>query len=148
MNFKENIEDIKFEIEYFWGERVDGYYSFIQGIKNLWKYKSLIWNDRWYDYSFLHNMLRFKLNDMEKSWAGAHYIGSSHEQEMLKELVEILDRIDNTDEFTEDDFNNIDSLYQEFGEKLFRIETIVKKDEDIKGGEYTTIGSNIRRLWD
>lgn len=142
-------EDIKFEIEYFISNIRSKFYGILQGFKNFWKYKSLIWNDRWYDYSYLHRYLRFKLNDMQVNWKDSHYIGFEHEEQLLTELVELLDTI----EFIEENYSNtsetdIDNLYQEFGEKLFKIETITKKDKEFNNGVHVIKSSPIRRLWD
>ena len=126
-----------------------GYDSFLQGIKNLIKYRKLIWSDRWYDSTFLHQMLRFKLNDMAQEWKNAHYVGSEYEEKLLKELVQLLDDID----ALEDDFNPatygmIDNKYQEFGIKLFSIQKVTKYNKDFENGEDTSVCTNMSRLWD
>lgn len=143
------LETIKFEIGYTWSSIRSTYRSIIYGIKNFIKYRNLIWNDRWYDYSFLHEILRFKLNDMKENWESAHYVGSEYELKLLEELVQILDTIESIENGTlvKGDFE-IDNLYQDFGEKLFTINMMHKVDSEFDNGEHISSGSPIRRLWD
>ena len=137
-----------FEITYFFNNISSNIRSFKQSIKNLIKYRSLIWNDRWYDHSFLTSMLRFKLNDMSVEWKNAHYVGSEYEENILKELVEILDKIEQLEEGFDKE-GELSNLYQEFGIKLFSIQKVTKVDKEFgKDGECTTVCSNIERLWD
>ncbi len=79
-------DELWFEITYFFKNIRINFYSFFDSLSNFWKYRSLIWNDRWYDHSFLHHILRFKLNDMAENWSDAHYVGCEYEEKTLKEL--------------------------------------------------------------
>lgn len=47
LKLKELIEDIKYGYRNF--IIFDIYYNIKNGIKNLWTYRSVIWNDRWYN---------------------------------------------------------------------------------------------------
>jgi hypothetical protein len=78
--------------------------NFRTGINNLIKYRKLIWNDRWWDYSFFMRMLEFKLKDTEKHWGrDTHYVGDQDEKDTLKKLIEDLEWLNNNDlEFTKD----------------------------------------------
>ena len=89
----ELMEDIKFEIDYFYDSQMSKILSIKKGIKNLWMYRKLIWNDRWYDFSFLHNLMRFKINDMAQNWGSSHYVGSEYEEKQLKKIVQLFDDI-------------------------------------------------------
>jgi len=63
----------------------------IEGIKNFWKYKKVIYRDRWYDYSFLIDLLEVKIKDMRDNWKYAHYVDSEKEQETLNTLCNLID---------------------------------------------------------
>ena len=137
------------EIKWFFDGIVFRYNEFLQGIKNLIKYRKLIWRDRWYDSAFLHQMLRFKLNDMAQEWKNANYIGSEYEEKLLKELVQLLDDIENLEnDFDPESYNMIDNKYQEFGIKLFSIQKVTKYNKGFENGEYTSVCTNMSRLWD
>lgn len=145
-------ETILFEVSYFFRNLKSNIRSFFNGMYNFWKFRSEIYNWRWWDYSFFHSTLKARLNDMAENWEHAHYIGSEQELETLRTLVQLLDKIEDIENNEyEDDYtyksNNIDNLYQEFGELLFSIKT-VKKVDDQTGHEYEVRCSNIRRLWD
>jgi hypothetical protein len=139
--------DLKFELEYFWNNRIMYPIRVVKnGFKNYWYYRKVIWNDRWWDYGFLHVLLRHKLNQMAKGWENAHYCGSEYDKEYLHELVELLDNID----ILEDDIDKDDEInekYQEFGRKLFDVGYVHRYNE--KGNIETTYKtSKIRTLWD
>ncbi len=143
------IEKIKFEIEYFFDNLTSKFRNIKKGTGNLIKYFPLIWNDRWWDSMFLHDMLRFKLNDMQKEWKNAHYVGSEYEEKLLKELVEILDEIrELEDDLDIDAQGKISNLYQEFGIKLFSIQRVEKTNEEFKDGKHVSVTTNMERLWD
>ena len=44
------------------------YRTFTRGIANFWKWKKIIWNDRWWDHHYFYEMMLFKLKDMESHW--------------------------------------------------------------------------------
>lgn len=46
----------------------------IYGFKNLWKWKSIIWNDRDWDYSYLYIILEKKLQGIRKSTIDSNYV--------------------------------------------------------------------------
>ncbi len=76
--------------------------SFTKGVHNLIKYRKLIWNDRWWDYSFFMEMILFKLKDTEEHWGkNTHYIGDQDDKDTLKKIVEDLEWLINADEFQE-----------------------------------------------
>ena len=62
----------------------------------IWKYRNIIWKDRWYDYSYIIELLKFKLKDNIKNWDNAHYIGSDFTK---KRMIVILKRIEEFDTF-------------------------------------------------
>lgn len=42
------------------------YYDIKYGLQNLWAYKRIIWKDRDWDFYYLHLLMRFKLDRMQK----------------------------------------------------------------------------------
>ena len=94
-------DDVVWEINYQLREWF--YYPYRRvtvGFENLIKYRSLIWNDRWYDHSFLMELMLFKLKDMEKRWGkDTHYIGDLDEKDTLKKLIVDLEWMLEADEF-------------------------------------------------
>ncbi len=142
-------DTIKFEISYFFSNIQTNYYSFLKGVSNLWRWREIIWNDRWYDHSFLHTMLKFKLTDMRDNWKDAHYVGAEYEEKDLKEIVELFEKIDYLEEnWDKDTYSQIDNLYQEIGIKLFSITTKTKVDSEFDNGINVSTCSNIQRFWD
>ena len=76
-------------------------------VTNLWKWKSVICKDRWWDYSFFLELLLFKLKDMEENWGrNTHYIGDYDDKKILQELIsdlELLIEMDDDIEYKEED---------------------------------------------
>ena len=66
---KSYLEDKWFDIKYFFVYNVKMPLLGVSiGIKNFWKYKSVIYKDRWFDYSFILTILKFKLEDTIENW--------------------------------------------------------------------------------
>jgi len=93
MDFKKTWENIQFEISYFVTSSIIGpFRSFIHGLDNFRRYRKVIWRDRWWDYSFLLELLHFKLTDMEKNWGNnTHYVGDYEDKKILQEIIEDLE---------------------------------------------------------
>lgn len=61
------------------------------GLLNFWKWRKIIYNDRWYDYEFLLDVMEFKLVDMEKNWVvNTHHVGDEKTKLSLQEIIEDL----------------------------------------------------------
>lgn len=126
------LYNIKFEVKYFFRNIYSNIRRFFGNIKNLWKFRKIVWQDRWWDYEFLMNFIEFKLKDMNEHWGvDTHYVNDEIDKQFIEELIVILENIKNL-EFDEE--NKIDELYEQFGIKLF--------GRDGKGT------SRIRKLWD
>jgi hypothetical protein len=143
-------EKVIWNIKYFFSDLKMNIKSFFTGLHNFWKFRSDIYHWRWYDYSFLHNVLKARLIDMRDNWKNSHYKGSEEEEAMLIELVNILDEIERIEDKC--DYKNnkeIDDLYEEFGKKLFgKTDKIIhyrEGDETITDIKH---GSRFRFLWD
>lgn len=86
--------------------------NFIQGIMNLWYYRSVIWNDRWYDYSFMLRIWERKLQNISDSWKDAHYEGCEADEDDIKQALFLIKML------IEDDFDMAEMIEidREFGE--------------------------------
>lgn len=132
-------EDIIFEIKYFWNNNIlDVLYNIKRVIKNFWKYKRVIANDRWYDYQFIFNLLEFKLKDNIKNWDNAHYVGS-HFTKLRMQVV--LNRIE---EFQ----INLENIQEMYYLKKISKEEYKKLKNDLLDKTWKTFGRNITRFWD
>ena len=135
-NLKLTWEDLKF-----WYNNLyifDLWYNLKNGIKNIWKYRNIIWKDRWYDYSYIIELLKFKLKDNIKNWDNAHYIGSDFTK---KRMIVILKRIEEFDMNLE----NLQELY--YTKKISKLKYSELKRELIMKTWYS-LGRNIKKFWD
>lgn len=134
--FKNIIEDIKY-----WYCNLflfDMFYNIKNGLKNLWTYKSVIWNDRWYDYSYIFKILEFKLEQNIKNWDKAHYVGSEFTK---KRMIICFQRIQ--------EYNtNLENLQELlFTKKISKLEYLKQKDK-LLNKTWKSFGRNIQRFWD
>ena len=89
-----------------------------QGIKNLFIWFRIIWNDRWWDHHYLYDILRFKLGLMEKSFRKyGHYVGSEKDAYNMKACCDILDRLI-ADDYHDDAFKEHDEKWGEIDMKV------------------------------
>ncbi len=99
-------EDITWEINWQFRDKiVSPWRSLINGIDNFRRYRSLIWNDRWWDYSFFLHQMLFKLKEMEDSWGkDTHYVNDTDDKEILQKLIEDLEWMldDDKDDLTKE----------------------------------------------
>ncbi|MGD2073276.1 MAG: hypothetical protein PVG65_07315 [Candidatus Thorarchaeota archaeon] len=64
------------------------------GIKNLITWFSIIWNDRWWDWTFILVILRKKLILTEKSFRKyGHHLHVNKDAELMKKCILIINRI-------------------------------------------------------
>jgi hypothetical protein len=64
------------------------------GIKNYYKWRKIIWLDHQWDYSYLLNMLKFKLELMEKYFRlNGVSVDGPEDSKKIKRCVELLDRL-------------------------------------------------------
>lgn len=140
MGIRVKWKDIKEDIEIWYNNLFifDIFYNIKHGIKNLWKYKSVIWNDRWYDYQYIFSLLEFKLKDTIKNWNNAHYVGS----EFTKKRMQVL--LNRIEEYTVN-LENLEELY--YTKKISKTEYNKRKD-DLINKTWKSLGRNITRFWD
>ncbi len=140
-------ESIKWEIEWYYNDWYGSIVSVIRGIRNFWTFRSEIYRYRWYDHSFLHNTIRARLNFMADNWHKSHYVDSELDEKELRELVAMLDLIDELEEnLTVESDKEIDVIYHEFGRRLFGLTDYPYVDE--KGNTRVKTHSAFRKFWD
>lgn len=133
-SIKDKLEDI--EIWYNNLFIFDIYYNIKNGVKNLWKYRKVIWDDRWYDYQYIFFILEFKLKNTIKNWDKAHYVGSHFTKLRMQVL---LNRI-------EEYGTNLEVLQELlYKKKISRKEYTELKDE-LLNKTWKSLGRNITRF--
>jgi len=120
--------------------------DFYRGCYNLWIWKSIIWKDRFWDYSFFTTILVFKLEQMEKYWGvDTHHEGDKFTKGRLKVLIkrfkELEDDIENCL-----DTSHLANLTDEEKMQLFRIAR--KREKWLVDRAFKVLGRNHRRFWD
>ena len=145
------------------------------GIKNLVNWFPIIWNDRQWDHSFFYEIMRFKLNKMEKYLRhNGHHIGSEKSANKIKVCVMLLNRLmeDNyhdlifrphdkkwgeskmyvkDDGYVEIDYPNVktdeDKVNQkkDFRNRMSGVEYLNKQDLDYL---FSILNKHIRNWWD
>jgi len=123
-------DDVKFEIDHFYNYNIRSpIKNTITGFSNLWKWRKIIWNDRWWDYSFFLKIVLFKLKDIEEHWGkDTHYVNDLDEKETLQKLIkdlewmldeekenEIMDKVSDLTE----GFKNYDQEYKKISSRFF-----------------------------
>ena len=134
------LKDIKEDIIYWYRNLFifDILYNIKNGIKNFWNYKSVIWNDRWYDYSYIFKLLEFKLKDTIKNWDKAHYVGSEFTK---KRMIVLLSRI-------EEYQTNLDNLHEMYYLKKIDKAEYRRLKEGLLNKTWKSLGKNITKFWD
>jgi len=141
-------EEIMEELDYKSSEVSTKIHVIKIGFQNLWLWRKIIWNDRWWDYSFLDTIVKFKLTQMRDNWDGSHYVGSEIQKELLEELVQILDDIEKLEDEVQTD-TKIDEKYKEFGQKLYGINKVEQNVQSDGASHLIKHNcSSIRTLWD
>ncbi len=91
--FSKKWEDIEYEVQWQYRDKIlSPWNSLWRGIDNLRIYRKIIWNDRFWDHTFLLELLLFKLKNMEEHWGkDTHYVNDTDEKETLQKLIEDLE---------------------------------------------------------
>lgn len=106
------------------------FYNVKNGIRNLWKWRSVVWNDRPWDYVYIFKALRFKLDETQRCIDGT-FVGADEEAAKIRSLIEAIDRI------LEDDY--VKEEYEEMDRKYGKLEMIFNDDNTI-----TTTRTNLK----
>ncbi len=72
-------------------------YDMVAGLKNFWRYRSVIWRHRWYDYSFADEVVREMYKERAEKWHQSHYVGAEEDEKLLNKIVDLFEslRIEN-----------------------------------------------------
>lgn len=106
------------------------FYDVKNGLRNLWKWRSVVWNDRPWDYVYIFKALRFKLDETQRCIDGT-FVGADEEAAKIRSLMKAIDRI------LEDDY--VKEEYEEMDRKYGKLEMIFHKDNTI-----TTTRKNLK----
>ena len=61
---------------------------FKESIINLWKFRKIVWNWRWYDFDFQIDMIVFQLQELEKvGGKKTHYVGDNFTAKRIKVVL-------------------------------------------------------------
>lgn len=106
------------------------FYDVKNGLRNFWKWRSVVWNDRPWDYVYIFKALRFKLDETQRCIDGT-FVGAEEEASKIRSLIEAIDRI------IEDDY--VKKEYEEMDKKYGKLEMIFNDDNTI-----TTTRENLK----
>lgn len=98
------------------------FYNVKNGLRNLWKWRSVVWNDRPWDYVYIFKALRFKLDETQRCIDGT-FVGADEEAAKIRSLIEAIDRI------LEDDY--VKEEYEEMDRKYGRLEMVFNDDNTL-----------------
>ena len=102
------------------------------GIKNLWKWRKVIWNDRDWDYGFLFKIMHAKLSFMQKEFETTNIcVGQDKDAAQIKQTVELLYKL-------------IADEYWKLSEDFSKEHECKQKDLDTL---LTIISKNVWRWW-
>lgn len=93
------LKEYKEDIQFWYNHNIEfPIKSFFKGISNLWKWKSVIWKDRDFDYVYLLIILKFKIDNMIDLYDYRdRYIGQEKHREKLKRCSILLHRLINNE---------------------------------------------------
>lgn len=110
------LEDWSYDIHYMYRGLWSMWYSFLEGLQNLWKYRKVVWQDRWYDHRYLMTMLRFKLQDMHDNWDNSHYLEHNREKADIALMLSLIDKYNELSDF--DSYDEKQQTKKEFFDLL------------------------------
>jgi hypothetical protein len=96
--------DMKFHLLRIWYNLGYPFRNIARGIKNIWKWRVIIWEDRDFDYSYMYAILQNKLKNMEKFFYSdeVHIMDAEKYADQIKECREIVDALINDTYFDEE----------------------------------------------
>jgi hypothetical protein len=141
---KNFVSDLIWEIQYYYKEWVvDTWYSVKHGLINFWKYRSIVWYDRWYDYDFMLNLLEFKLKEMDKHWdVDTYYVGAKFTKGRLRVLLRDLETYRSFIEYEDVSLKGKKITYHHKNKEYFKL-----RNEFLKSYGYRFFRT-VPRLWD
>ena len=142
----EVIEDIDYKRHSFWSS----FRGFFNGLYNFWKFRKIIFRDRFWDYSFLVEILVFKLKDMEDNWVkNTHYEGDKFTKGRITVLRKRIESLEEDIQEIEERYMDYLSTHDVTDEERLKIYKSMRKEIQILTDKaYKTLGRNLRNLWD
>jgi hypothetical protein len=120
--------------------------SFVQGIKNFWYFRKVIWNFRWYDYGYLMDLWERSFEYLDDKWSESHYIGFEEDHERIKKIINKFKKIKELEEECSIEADKeAQRLIHELGEDIFGYD---EKTIEDNGKKHKTKVPFIQRLWD
>ena len=142
----EVIEDIDYKRHSFWSS----FKGFFIGLYNFWKFRKIIFRDRFWDYSFLVEILVFKLKDMEDNWVkNTHYEGDKFTKGRITVLRKRIESLEDDIQEIEERYMGYFSTHVVTDEERLKIYKSMRKEIQILTDKaYKTLGRNLRKFWD
>ena len=115
--------------------------SMIAGLKNLWKWRKVIYYDRDWDYFFIYQILKTKLQfqaDYIKKY-GYHENASKDAKQML-ECVDLIDKVQHE--------YYIDQAMKQKKWDMGELKIAEEKHDQARKQLFQTISDNIEKWWD
>lgn len=130
---KDLIYDIKWEVKYYSREYIlHPYYDFKNGIKQLFLWSKIIWQDRDWDWVYILIMLKFKLEKTRKCLLNGLSVDAEDRAWEIEKCIYFLDRL-------------IEDNYHEEFESFQEVEEAMERDTKFL---FEIMRKNIRKWWD
>ena len=114
-----------------------------EGIRNIIEWFPVIYEDRWWDYSFLYSILRKKLSLMEKGFReDGICLNSEKDAKKMKICVLLLDRLINDDYI---DYGKDNGLGPNIRILMDKEDEMIEQDLDLL---FKIMRKQIRSWWD
>lgn len=127
---REDFDKIASFFERMFDKIVRRCYNLKNGLRNLWKWRSVVWNDRPWDYVYILHALRFKLDETQRCIDGS-FVGSDEEAAKIRSIMEALDRIIE-DDYVSEESKAMDEKYGELSMSFKDDHTVEIKRENLK----------------
>ena len=147
---KEKLNEVIEDIDYKRNSWFISFKGFFRGLYNFWKFRKIIFRDRFWDYSFLVEIIVFKLKDMEDHWVtNTQYEGDKFTKGRITVLRKRIESL-------EDDIQEIEERYMDYfsthdvtDEERYKIYKSMRKEIQVLTDKaYKTLGRNLRKFWD
>lgn len=117
--------------------------SIIDGLKNLWKWRKVIYKDRNYDHWFIYEILKTKLK-FQAEYMQKHGIteSSSEVAAQILECVDLIDKVQN-EYYIDEALNGLDSDWNDD-----QFNEAIKKDEEAREQLFLKLKNQLSLWWD
>ena len=88
----------------------DLYYNIKDGIANLWYFRKVVWNTRWWDFYFTLEWQKARLEYMLKHWDKSMYVGWEDDKNLIQQTLELCELLIQ-DSFMENEMVFIEEKY-------------------------------------